>query len=102
MFSNTEGTWLWAAQLNDDRNLAEVEQQYEQARRNPKATRPQLVGYDALRAEIRDLRNDIRRDQGLPPLEGPEGPMERIKANQKAIRDRRLGAVLGFNDKEVG
>lgn len=90
MFANTEGTWLWSAQLNDDRNLAEIELAHEQAKRDPHAGRPSLAGYDATRAEIRDLRNDIRAIHRLPTVPGPQGPIERIKARK---RDISLGRV---------
>lgn len=99
MLSNTEGTWLLAAQAKDDRYLADWERLWEQAQQNPaKASRPQLAGFDALRSEIHGLRNDLRLVNRLPLLDGPESPLDRMKDRKKAIGDRRLDAALGFDN----
>lgn len=96
MFSNTEGSWLQDAQAADDRHLARWEQLYEQALRDREPYRPPLAGYDALRAELRELRNDFRQANGLPPLPGPASPLDRIKERKRSIGDRHLDDALGY------
>jgi hypothetical protein len=90
MFSNRDGSYLWAAQLKDDRHLAEFEKKYEEAERSREPYRPPLEGYDALLAAINGLRNDVRADKGLPMIAGPKSPVDRIKDRKKAISNRRL------------
>lgn len=100
MFASTDGSWFQDAQARDERKLAAWEQAYEQALRSREPYRPQLAGYNSLRAEIRELRNDIRGSQGMPPLEGPAGPWEVIKDRKKALNNRRLDKALGYTDDE--
>jgi hypothetical protein len=93
MFSNRDGSYLWAAQLKDDRYLAEFEKKYEEAEQSREPYRPPLEGYDTLLAAINGLRNDIRARQGMPLLAAPMTPIDRIKARKKAISNQRLDAL---------
>lgn len=98
MFANTDGSWFQDAQAKDERKLAAWEQLYEKAMRSREPYRPQLAGYNSVRAELRELRNDIRRSQGMPAVEGPAGPWELIKDRKRAYGDRQLDSKLGYDD----
>ena len=101
MFANTEGSWLWAAQVTDERYLGHFEAMYEKALRDPLPPRPPLVGYDALVAAITGLRNDFRGAHRMPLLEGPEGPIDKIKGRKKALGDSKLDAALGYEQEVI-
>lgn len=96
MFANTDGSWLWAAQLTDESRLAQWEQLYEQAHQNSVQHRPSLVGYDALVAAINGLRNDLRSVNRLPPLPGPKTPLDAVDERRKTVTDRRMDTKLGY------
>lgn len=92
-----DGSRLQAAQLNDERFLAEIEKLLHQKQQK---YRPSLEGDTAEIKAIRQLSNDIRlflRVQGvqLPFLEGPEGPADRIRARKRAIGRARLAEIRG-------
>ncbi|CPZ91235.1 Uncharacterised protein [Mycobacteroides abscessus] len=74
--------------------------QYEEAGKSKEPYRPPLEGHSALVAAITGLRNDIRRVNGLPRIEGPKTPIDEAKERQKAYSDRRMDAALGY-DEEV-
>ena len=100
MFANREGSHFQAAQCEDERHLAEWEKRFEESERL-NSYRPQLAGFDALRAAIHGLRNDIRLVNRLPQLDGPLSPFDKIKLRKREISDRRLDAALGYdNDVE--
>ena len=101
MFANTEGSWLWAAQVDDDRFLGHFEAMHEAAMRDPRPPRPPLAGYDALMATLTGLRNDFRASHGLPLLEGPQGPIDKIKDRKKTLVDSKLDAALGYNEEVI-
>jgi hypothetical protein len=96
MFANTRGSWLWADQLSDPNHLAEFEQQYDEAQRDPKKYRPPLVGYDDLVSAMTDLRNEIRAMRGLPAVQGPETPIDVLKDRKRAISESKLDEALGY------
>lgn len=102
MFSNTEGTWLQAAKVQDKRHLGRWQQLWEEMQHGRRKPRPQAAGFDGLRAEIHGLRNDIRAVNGLPLLDGPPTPIDEIKDNKKVIADRRMDAALGYTDDGPG
>lgn len=92
-----DGSQLQAAQLNDDRFIAEIEKLLHE---KTGSSRPSLEGDTAEVKAIRQLSNDIRlflRVQGvqLPFLEGPEGPADRIRARRKAIGRARIAEIRG-------
>lgn len=101
MFANTKGSWLFKDQLENPRNLADIEQQYERALREQKQYRPELAGWDNLIEAIIGLRNDIRAEKGWPLLEGPLTPMDIIKDRKRTLSDSALDRALGYTEGEV-
>lgn len=96
MFANSDGSWLWSAQLSDPRYLAQFEQMYETAQRDKaKEHRPSLVGYDTLVAAINGLRNDLRFANRMPAIPGPKTPIDEIRERRKAVSKARLDQLLG-------
>lgn len=100
MFANTDGSWLWASQLSDERHLAQFEQMHEASDRSKGQHRPPLVGYDTLVAAINGLRNDLRVVNRLPVLPGPKTPLDTVKERRKAVTTARLDALLGEQGRE--
>ena len=95
MCANTDGSWLWAAQLTDESRLAQWEQLYENAQRNKGDHRPSLAGYDAVLGAINGLRNDFRVANRMPIIPGPKSPMDLITDRRKAVSKARLDKLLG-------
>lgn len=95
MFANTEGSWLWASQLSDDRHLAQFEQMYERSQQDHREHRPPLAGYDGLLAAINGLRNDLRILNHMPTVPGPKTPLDLIKERKKTVSNARLDSLLG-------
>ncbi|OIN80867.1 hypothetical protein [Mycobacterium malmoense] len=95
-----EGSQLWAAQLDDDRYLPEVEKQMAQRRGED---RPPLHGYsrvaaglDTVANQIMLLRAEMGRWQGVPLIKGPVFPAEKIR-QRKAARDMsKINSFLDF------
>lgn len=90
-----------AAQLSDDRYLADIEKAIEEQKRNKaEPSGPPLEDFDATVEAIYDLSDDIRlliralTKSSVPFRKRPEGPVERLKKRKKTYRLSRLGEIL--------
>lgn len=96
MFANRAGSYLQAAQAEDERLFPEWQAKFEEAQRRKEPYRPPLAGFDELTAQIHGLRNDIRATHRMPLLKGPTTPLDLIKSREREISDRRLDIALGY------
>jgi hypothetical protein len=95
------GTRLRAAQLKDDRFLADVEKQLEEQRRTrAEPPGPPLEYFTTEVEALYDLSDDIRMlinaqtGARLPFRKRPEGPVDRLKDRKKAYRLSRTEQLL--------
>lgn len=102
------GGRFYAAQINDPRHLPEIEKQLAKAEAENSAGRPSLAGYtpeiralDQVANQIRLLINALTQSN-IPFIEGPEGPVDLIKARRKQLSDSLVDAALGYLEVSSG
>lgn len=97
-----QGGRLWAAQLSDPRYEAEIEKRLAEA--EDSSGRPPLQGYTGEIKALYQVANQVRlligvmAQQELDLIEGPEGPIDRIKARRRALSDALVDAALGMQE----
>lgn len=96
-----DGSVLWAAQLDDDRFLPEIEKQIKEQKENKKPARPPLAGYSRevdgmfrVATELRMLRAEIGKWGVAPPILGPVFPFERIQDRADAGEISELSSAI--------
>lgn len=94
------GTRLRAAQLNDDRYLADIEKQLEE-KKSEEPYRPPLEHFDPVVEAIYQLDDTVRMlikaqapKSNLSFRLRPEGPVERIKARKRTYGLSRIAQIL--------
>jgi hypothetical protein len=98
--ANIEGSQLWAAQLDDERNLPAIAKRLAEKRER---ARTSLQGYSSLVSRMETLANQIyflRAEMGKwgrtrPLYEGPVFPAEKLE-QRKGARD--IGKINDFLD----
>lgn len=95
--ARTPGTQLNAAQLNDDRYLAEFKKLLDEA---PAVSRPPIEGHTRLIQAIYMLANEVRAQTrqlakvDLRPILGPEMPADRLRDQKKRHGLARIASLL--------
>lgn len=95
-----DGGVLWAAQLNDDRFLPEIEKSIKETKGKPPA-RPSLTGYSRevdgllqVATELRLLRAEMGKWTSAPPVLRPVFPYERIQARLDEVNISELQEAI--------
>lgn len=102
---NVDGSALWAAQLDDERFLPEIEKLIKKMKKDGVVARPALTGYsrevDGLHrvaTELRMLRAEISKTEA-PPILGPLFPSEKIAARETEIEISELAAAVAVGHR---
>ena len=95
-----DGSVLWAAQLDDDRFLPDIEKRLKELKGSGPA-RPPLAGYSRevdsmfrVATELRLLRAEIGKWGSAPPILGPVFPWERIQDRADAVEVNELSLAV--------
>lgn len=101
LVANIDGCALWAAQLDDERFLPEIEKRLKELKKSKEQARPALAGYTRevdglfrIATELRMLRAEMGRWGEASPILGPLFPSEKIQARNDRHEVSELQAAV--------